>query len=233
MLQEIVKVFRSLSQTLCIACNAPTADNFVTLRSGLVLCLGRPTVRNMLRASNRKINQHESSYHRFFARAMWSIDKLSQVWLVEILIPLFAPTGDVHFCGDETTCGKSGRRVACAAWYRDAVHSSGQQPVIDWGHNWVVVGLIVACPCHVQRKLQLPVMARLYRSEKHCRQAQRPFQTRPELLAQMMNKLGQWLPHRRIRVSADGAYAADKMLQGLPSAVAFTSRIRRDAARYE
>jgi len=187
----------------------------------------------MLRASNRKINQHESRYHRFFARAMWSIDKLSQVWLVEILIPLFAPTGDVHVCGDETTCGKSGRRVACAAWYRDAVHSSGQQPVIDWGHNWVVVGLIVACPCHVQRKLQLPVMARLYRSEKHCRQAQRPFQTRPELLAQMMNKLGQWLPHRRIRVSADGAYAADKMLQGLPSAVAFTSRIRRDAALYE
>ena len=136
-------------------------------------------------------------------------------------------------CGDETTCGKSGRRVACAAWYRDAVHSSGQQPVIDWGHNWVVVGLIVACPCHVQRKLQLPVMACLDRSEKHCRQAQRPFQTRPELLAQMMNKLCQWLPHRRIRVSADGAYAADKMLQGLPSAVAFTSRIRRDAALYE
>ena len=48
-----------------------------------------------------------------------------------------------------------------------------------------------------------------------------------------MGKLCRWLPERRIRLSADGAYAAEKMFQSLPSEVAFTSRIRRDAAVYE
>ncbi len=233
MLQEIVTVFESLSQMLCVAFNAPTANNFLTLSYGLVLCLGRPTVRNMLRASHRKVTKHESSYHRFFARARWSVDQLSKVLLLEVLIPLFAPTGDLHFAGDDTTCGKSGRRVAFASWYRDAVHSSGKHQVIHWGHNWVMLCLIVPCPFAAQRKLHVPVMARLYRSEKSCQGGQRPFKTRHELLSQMMEKLCQWLPERSIRLSADGAYAAEKMLSSLPSQVAFTSRVRRDAAIYE
>lgn len=105
--------------------------------------------------------------------------------------------------------------------------------MIHWGHNWVVLCLIVPCPCAAKRKLHVPVMARLYRSEKSCRQSQRPFKTRHELLSQMMAKVGQWLPQRRLRLSAAGASAAEKLGSSLPSEVAFTSRVRRDAALYE
>ncbi|MGH3850027.1 MAG: IS701 family transposase, partial [Pseudonocardiaceae bacterium] len=93
--------------------------------------------------------------------------------------------------------------------------------------------LIVPCPFAAQRKLHMPVMARLYRSAKSCQGGQRPFKTRHELLSQMLEKLCHWLPERRIRLCADGAYAAEKMLSSLPSQVAFTARVRRDAALYE
>lgn len=230
---EIVTVFESLSQTLCVVFNAPTANNFVTLLYGLVLCLGRPTVRNMLRASNQTVDKHESSYHRFFSRSIWNADKLSEILLCQILLPLFAATGAVHLAGDDTTCRKSGRRVAYAAWYRDGASSGGKQTVIHWAHNWIVLCLIVPCPGALNRKLHLPVLARLYRGEQQCRKSQRPFKTRHELLAQMIEKVRKWLPERELRVCADGAYAAAKMLESLPAGVAFTSRLRRDAALSE
>lgn len=153
--------------------------------------------------------------------------------LWQILLPLFAATGALHLAGNDTTCRKSGRRVAYAAWYRDAVHSSGQQAVIHCSHQWVVLCLIVSCPFAAHKKLHLSVLARLYRREKQCRTTQRPFKTRPELLAQMIGRVRQGLPPRELRLWADGASAAAKMLASLPAHVTFTSRLRRAAALYE
>lgn len=229
----IVTIFESFSQTLCVVFNAPTANNFLTLCYGLVLCLGRPTLRNMLRASNQSVQKHESSYHRFFARAIWSTDKLSELLLLKVLLPVFAPSGGLHFSGDDTTCKKSGRRVAFASWHRDGASSTQKHSAIHWAHQWVVLCLLVPSPFAASRKLHLLVTARLVRTEKQCRNSQRPFKTRHELLSEMIEKICLWLPERGVRLSADGAYAAEKMLARLPARVAFTSRLRRDAALYE
>lgn len=226
----IVTVFDSLLQTLCVIFHTPSAVNCQTLAYGLVLCLGRPTVRNMLRATNREVTKHESAYHRFFARAEWSIDAVAQLLLCQIIIPLFVPEGVLHLAGDDTTCAKSGRRVAYAAKYRDA---SGSQNAVTswlWGHNWVVLCVIVVCPWNPLRKLHLPLMARLYRPEEDCGQS--PFRTKPELVGEMVRKVASWVGVRRIELSADGAYACRGSVQSLPPQSVLVSRVRSDATLY-
>lgn len=114
-------------------------------------------MRNMLRASNQPVTKHESAYHRFFARAEWSIDAVAHLLLCQIIIPLFVPEGTLHVAGDDTTCAKSGRRVAYAAKYRDASGSHNGVTSWLWGHNWVVLCVIVVCPWNALRKLHVAV----------------------------------------------------------------------------
>lgn len=222
----IVTIFDTLLQSLSVAFHAPSAINFQTLVYGLVLCLGRPTVTNLWRASSQRTTKHPCALHRFFSRAVWSPERLSELLLTKILIPYLVPTGTLHVAGDDTTCGKSGRRVAYASWFRDAVASTGGQTVKHWAHNWVILCLIVRCPWAKNRLWHIPFMARLYRAEKDCR-GQRRFRTRQQIMNEMVGKVRQWEGSRRIELGADGAYATHEMVEGLAPGVVLISRVRR------
>lgn len=218
--------------TLSIVFNARTADNFRALVHGVVLCLGRPTVTNMARAASDRVAKDVTALHRFFSRATWSPDDVARVLLTKILLPLFVKAGmPLWLGGDDTTAEKSGRKVAFAGWFRDAVRSTGSTTVKHWAHNWVILCLIVPCPLFPRRFLHLPIHARLYRKKEHC-DKKNPFRTRQELLVEMVKQVTSWVGERRIDLLADGAYPSRELVRDLPRNVVLTSRIRRDATLF-
>src|SRR3954471_21658552 len=91
--------------------HAPSYRHFVTLVSGWVHCLGRRTVTAVVLAAGAagrgpisryppffpppppRLRGHISGYHRFFARAHWSLDALGRVLFTLALawLPANAP----------------------------------------------------------------------------------------------------------------------------------------------
>ena len=229
---DIVSALDAMIVTLSDAFQARSARNFAMLVRGLLLCLGRPTVTNMARAAGEPRPERPSRLHRFFSRAVWSPEHLARLLVVRILVPLFAAKGTLVLAGDDTTHGKCGRRVAFAGLFRDAVRSTAVKHVLHWSHNWVLVCLIVPCPGTPDRRLHLPVLARLYRREAHCT-PDAPFRTRQQMMVEMVGLISTWLAGRSIVLVVDGAYAGDDLLKDLPESVTLISRMRRDAALYE
>src|SRR4051812_38530166 len=58
---------------------APTFRTFNLLVSGWLQCRGRRTVTGLVIAAGAVGQRHISVFHRFFARAQWSLDALGQV----------------------------------------------------------------------------------------------------------------------------------------------------------
>jgi hypothetical protein len=68
--------FRLLVATLTVCFHAPSASNFCVLIAGWVHCLGRHTVTAVVLAAGATGGRHISVFHRFFARARWSLDQV-------------------------------------------------------------------------------------------------------------------------------------------------------------
>ena len=232
MTTNISSALDAMILTLSAAFGVPTAGNFRTLVHGVVLCLGRPTVTNLARAAGDRRTKHVTRLHRFFSRAKWSVDGVAKLLVTRILLPLLAPTGTLLAAADDTTAGKTGRKVAFAGWFRDAVRSTGTTTVTHWAHNWVILCLLIPCPGFPARFLHLPILARLYRKKDQC-DAAHPFRTRHELLLELIRLLASWVGDRRVELVADGAYPCRELLRELPKQVSFTSRIRRDATLFD
>lgn len=227
---DSVAGFGAIAAVFLGAFTVPTAQTFLTLVQGWVLCLGRPTVRRLVSVVDGKVKSL-SAYARFYRCARWEMQELWRLLVVEVLVPWFAPTGRLIFATDDTTCDKFGKRVAFAAVFRDAVHSSGGRVVFHRAHCWVVLSLQVRLPLW-KKVISFPVNARLYRKEADC-DAAHPFRTRQQLALEMIREAATWLPDRQIELVGDGAYPCEELVVGLPPRVVLTSRMRADAALYE
>jgi hypothetical protein len=115
--------------------------------------------------------------------------------------------------------------------HHDPLLSTRVKPVFHWGHVWVVLSIAVRVPLW-KKSFALPVLVRLYRSEKVCKKERRRFSKKTELAAEMICVLAAALPERRFRVVADAAYANASIIKKLPSNMDFIGRSRLDAALY-
>jgi len=208
---------------------APTQETFAVLITGWVLCLGRHTITRIIDSAAERAEKHVSSYRRFFSRARWNPDEPFLDLFAKTLVPLTAKTGTIDLAGDDSTCAKSGRSVAFAGYFRDAVRSTVAQRVMHWAHCWVVLSLQVRCPFWPLRVISFPVMARLYR-KKTDGNKRHPLRTRGELLLEMVAKISSLLPEREFTLTVDGAYPSKELLGDLPKNVQLISRMRSDAA---
>jgi hypothetical protein len=208
---------------------APTKETFAALVTGWVLCLGRHTITRIVNSAAERAEKHVSSYRRFFSRARWNPDEPFLDLFTKTLVPLVANTGTIDLAADDSTCAKSGRSVAFAGYFRDAVRSTVAQRVMHWAHCWVVLSLQVRCPFWPLRVISFPVMARLYRKKADCNK-RHPLRTRGELLLEMVAKVSGLLPEREFTLTVDGAYPSKELLGGLPKNVQLISRMRSDAA---
>jgi hypothetical protein len=103
---------------------APTKETFAVLITGWVLCLGWHTIKRIVDSAAERAEKHVSSYCRFFSRARWNPDEPFLDLFAKTLVPLVAKTGTIDLAGDDSTCAKSGRSVAFAGYFRDAVHAT-------------------------------------------------------------------------------------------------------------
>jgi DDE superfamily endonuclease len=229
--------------------HAPTFRIFGVLVAGWIHCLGRRTITAVALASGAVGARHVSAFHRFFARARWSLDAVGQVLfaLAQAWIPAEQP---VVVLVDDTLARKGGKAISLATMHHDPLLSTARKPFCSFGHVWVVLALWVPLPMGGARGFALPILFRLYVGAKrggradapsrpHAGTRQRaadaahaahPRPTKPELARELIGLVARWAGARTVCVVVDSAYAGRTLLEGRPPTVQVLSRLRVDAA---
>jgi hypothetical protein len=222
---------------------------FQWLVLGWVQCLERRTLTAVALASGAVGARHISVFHRFFARATWSLDAIGQGVFQQALrwLPADQP---IYLLGDDTLARKQGKCVSLAAMHHDPLLSTARKPFFSFGHVWVVLALWVPLPMGRGRGFALPLLVRLYIGAKRGGRADAPSRhttgkrrqvaeaahaardrrTKLELLRELVGLVAAWAPGRTFYLAVDSAYAGRALLEQRPANVEVVSRLRGDAA---
>jgi hypothetical protein len=226
---ELVPGFTELLQGLSATMTAPTFATLTTVLTGWVFA-GRRTVTRMILAAGSAADKHYSSYHRLFSAARWSLDALglSVFALVEPWL------GQVVMLGlDDTLCRKRGVKMFGTGMHHDPLLSSRGKAITNWGHSWVVLGVIVELPFRRGHYYFLPLLFRLYLNKKSAAKHRRVYRTRPELAVELLAVLCNHWKNRRFHAVADSAYGGQSVLCCLPQNCDLTSRLVKNARLYD
>jgi hypothetical protein len=241
----LVSSFAEILLSLAPVFTQPSFVNFTTLVAGWVFCMGRRTVTGLIVAAGAVGQRHFSSYHRFFSRAVWSLDSLGHI-ILELALRFIPEDAVVLLAVDDTLARKTGKRIWGAAMHHDPLRSTRRKHFFSFGHSWVVLSLVVEFPFARGKHFALPFLFRLYRKRKkklaagrpkgerkQCGEAtEREYRKRPELAADMLEIAAQWLPGRRIRVVGDSEYSGKSVSRGLPENANLVGRMPMNAALY-
>ena len=217
---HIISTWTDIIQYFFPIFTAPTAEIFLILVTGWILCTARHTINGILPFADPAGKKAHDAYHRFFPNASWTMSGLWR-FLTILLVRVFYPTGVIAIDLDDTLFHRSGRKVNGAGWWRDAVRSTGKKTVHAWALNLVVLTLRVNPPWGGE-PLGLPIDMRLHRKNGL---------SLIELAEEMLTELASWLPQRLFINHSDGFYAS---LAGRNiSNTHIISRMRRDADIYD
>lgn len=222
--------FMPLVSTLAVCFTAPSFVTFKHVVAGWLLCLERHTVTGVPRASGAVGEKHHTSFHRFFRKARWAPDAIG-LCLARLVLPLLPEDEPILLPLDDTLGRHTGKHIRAAAMHHDPLLSTRVKPVFHWGHVWVVLAVVVRVPLW-RKSFALPVLVRLYRTEKLCKKEHRAFRKKTELAADLLAVLAAAFPNRRFCVVADAGDANASVIKKLPDNVHFIGRARLDAALY-
>jgi hypothetical protein len=247
---QLTETFQSLLQIFRDVFTAPTFATFVTLAAGWCLSPRHRYITEMIQAANAVHRGHHSRYHRFFSNAAWSIDDLSDALALRA-VKDFYPEGIIVNGVDDSLCRKRGLTIFGTGMHHDPLISSRKRPWVSWGHDWVILSLIIPNPPWSPTKVwALPVGMRLSRNRqgltkgkkqekgqgkgaKRKRPKDPNHRTRPELAVELIERFAKLFPKREIVVSGDSAYGGKSVLQHLPKNVDLISRVAANAALYQ
>jgi hypothetical protein len=244
---EITSSFLALLSEFQCVFTAPTYPTFVALLTGWILSHRHRYVTDLIWSSGCTRKGHHSRYHRFFSKSVWELDTLSCV-LAKLLVLMFARVGIIELAVDDTLCRKRGLTVYGTGMHHDPLISSRAKPLVSWGHDWVVLTLIVRCPFWAPTKVwSLPIGFRLYRNRqgltkgrkgKKGKKVQRRksdpnHRTRPQLAVELISLVAGWFPERKLLVTGDSAYGGQSVLSKLPENVDLISHVHPKGALYE
>ena len=227
---SVVQSFGELVQSVSGVMSAPTFVSFVTVLTGWLFCQ-RHTVTAMIVAAGERARKHHSAYHRVFASAQWSLDELGLA-VATLVLPWLGP-GTVFVAIDDTLARKRGLKIFGVGMHHDPLLSTRKTALMNWGHSWVILGLIVRFPFHPHRYFCLPMLFRLYRSQQTVRRQGGAYRTRPELAVEMLHVLCSRFCQRQFHVVADSAYGGQSVHRHLPKNCDLTSRICLKARLYD
>ena len=107
------------------------------------------------------------SLHRFFSHAAWDIDTFS-MRLAKLVVTILAPGATFFWAVDDTLCRKRGLTLYGTGMHYDPLISSRAcKTLVSWGHDWVVLTLIVAFPPWARSKVfALPIAMCLFRNRQ-------------------------------------------------------------------
>ena len=252
---ELTSSFLDLLQHFSPVFTHPTYQTFVWIVSGWVLSQRHRFVTEVIFSSGNVGNGHWSRFHRFFSHAAWDIDTFSMV-LAKLVFTILAPGATLYWAVDDSLCRKRGLTLYGAGMHYDPLISSRPKALVSWGHDWVVLCLIIVHPFWAPESVfALPIAARLYinrqgltkgkqskgKSSQAQTKAKAPtkapvdpkHRTRPELALELIRLVARWFPDEEIVVLGDSAYGGRSVLSHLPSNVHLISRVAGNAALYQ
>lgn len=225
----IVASFAALFQALSGCFTRPSFVSFVIVACGWVLCLRRHTITQLVLAAGAVGFKDIGSFHRFFSRGRWMIDQFG-VELARLMIGLLLGAEEPLVVPLDDTLGRhTGKKIAAASMHRDPLLSTGRKAVFHWGHLWVVLAINVRA---FGKVWALPVLFRLFRSQKRCKAEGRRYRKTTELARELVELLAAAMPQRRIYLVVDGAYTNSTLLKKRPANVTVVGRGRLDAVLY-
>lgn len=227
---NLVSSFVELLQQVAFVMTVPTFTSFVTVLAGWVFARRR-TVTGMILAADAVGTKHHSAYHRVFASARWSLDELGLA-VFGLILP-WLEDGSVMPAIDDTLARKRGLKVFGVGMHHDPLISTRKVALTNWGHSWVVLGVIVRFPFCPGRSFCLPILFRLYISKQTVAKQGGRYRTRPELAVEMLGVLCKSHEDRRFHAVGDSAYGGQSVLKHLPANCDLTSRLDLDARLYE
>ena len=225
---SLVTSFVVFVQPLAVIMTCPSFSNALTLLTGWVFA-PRRTITGMIVAAGAVGQKHHSTFHRLFSSARWSLDCAGLV-VFDLMAPWLGDT--VLLAGDDTLARKRGLKMFGVGMHHDPLLSSRGKAITNWGHSWVVLGVVVRFPLWPERAFCLPILFRLYLNKKSAARDRRVYHTRPELLVEMLTLLCQARKTRRFHLIADSAYGGQSVLNHLPKNCDLTSRLLLNARLY-
>ena len=146
---------------------------------------------------------------------------------------------------DDTLCRKRGLTLHGAGMHHDPLLSSRAKPLVSWGHDWVVLCLLIVHPFWAPTKVfALPIAMRLYRNRQGLTKGKKNktktgktkrdpnHRTRPQLAVELISLVAAWFPHDDILVSGDSAYGGKSVLSHLPRNVHLIRHVHPKGALY-
>jgi SRSO17 transposase len=240
---ECTQSFANLLSVFQCVFTAPTFPIFVSLMTGWVLSHRRRFVTDLIISSGSTRRGHYCRYHRFFSKSAWELDMLSWA-LAKLLINLFVPAGIIYLAIDDTLCRKRGLTVYGTGMHHDPLISSRKKALVSWGHDWVVLTLVVVSPFWAPSKVwSLPIGFRLYRNRQGLTKGKKRkkvktnkcdpnHRTRPELAVELISLVSGWFPGRTFVISGDSAYGGASVLKKLPVNAELISHVHPKGALY-
>jgi hypothetical protein len=155
--------------------------------------------------------------------------------LITFLLDQVVPPGPVRLAGDDTVTEHPGPKVFGKGRHRDGVRSSHSYTAYRWGHQWVVVSIVVKLP-FATRPWALPVLVALYRPPEWDRVRGTRHQTPAQMARLLLARLMRWFPHRHVIFVGDTGYGTSetaRFCQHHHRHLTLVSKFYGDAALYE
>ena len=242
---ELTQSFLDLVANFVPVFTEPTFRTFTQICAGWTLSHRHRFITDIIFSGGNVANGHWSRFHRFFSDASWSLDLLNMC-LAMLVARMLAPTGTLLFAVDDTLCRKRGLTIYGTGMHHDPLISSRAKPLVSWGHDWVVLCILIVHPFWAPSKVfALPIAERLYRKRqgltkgkkdtKKSKKSKAPVdhRTRPQLASELLSLAAAWFPDREILVTADSAYGGKSVLSKLPSNVDLISHVHPKGALYK
>lgn len=184
-----------------------------------LLCAGQRSVTRL--ASLGRHKRSLSSYYRFLSDGKWRLEVLFQS-LFDQIVRTFR-LNEITLALDDTLCPKWGKNIFGTGSYFD--HAARPRPGYIWGHNWVVLTVVV--PIARVGWVSLPFWIALYRPEGSCPRS--TFRTRHQIAVDVLQRVRSWFSGS-ILLLADGAYANRSLVRPVYElGIQVVSRLRSDA----
>ena len=226
---SLVTSFCVLLQPLAFVMTTPSFVNLNVILAGWVFT-PRRTVTGMLLAAGAVGRKHHSAFHRLFAQARWSLDRLGLA-LFDLMKPHLTG-GRIFLAIDDTLARKRGLKIFGVGMHHDPLLSTRKTAIMNWGHSWVVLGVIVRFRHWPERVFCLPILFRLYLNHAASGRHRRAYRTRPQLAVEMLQIVCQHRKTRQFHLLGDAAYGGQSVLKHLPANCDLTSRMHLQARLY-
>src|SRR4051812_34904119 len=159
---ELTPSFVALLQVFSPAFTTPTFRTLSWIVTGWILSHRHRYITEVIFSCGKVGIGHWCRFHRFFSHAAWDLDEFSMT-LAKLVVTILAPGATLLWAVDDTLCRKRGLTLYGAGMHYDPLISSRPKALVSWGHDWVVLCLILVHPFWAPTKVfALPIAARLY-----------------------------------------------------------------------